>query len=80
MPVEPKPRYADPYGIDDVVEALLIEDGEDVLIAHDRAPSRPDRIVYFVDGVRRTDSLDVLESGPVTRDRDNRTYVRSAVH
>jgi hypothetical protein len=73
MFIEPNPRYSDPYGIDDEeevdLEAVLIEDGEDVLQAHDLSPALPDGPIYFVDGVRRTDfrAHDILEQGTVVR-------------
>ena len=50
-------------------QAVLLEDGEDVLIAHELTPGTLDGPIYFVDGVRRTDFRvhDVLDSGMVVR-------------
>jgi len=73
MFVEPDPRYGDPYGIDDDTEpdeeAVLLEDGDGVLLAHDLDPGLPEGPLYFVDGVRRTDFRvhDILETGMVVR-------------
>jgi len=73
MFIEANPRYGDPYGIDDDTEleeqAVLLEDGEDVLVAHELTPGTLDGPIYFVDGVRRTDfrAHDVLDTGMVVR-------------
>jgi hypothetical protein len=73
MYVEPNPRYSDPYGIDDDLEpeheAVLIEDGEGVLAAHNVESAMPECQLFFVDGVRRTDFRvhDILDSGMVVR-------------
>jgi uncharacterized protein len=73
MFVEPDPRYGDPYGINDDTElaedAFLLEDGENVLQAHDPAPTQLEGPIYFVDGVRRTDFRvhDLLDDGMVVR-------------
>lgn len=73
MFVEPDPRYGDAYAIDDdselEEEAVLLEDGEGVLVAHELVPEDIKGPVYFVDGVRRTDFRvhDVLASGMVVR-------------
>jgi hypothetical protein len=71
MFIEANPRYVDPYGIDDDTEleeqAVLLEDGEDILIAHELTPGTLDGPIYFVDGVRRTDFRvhDILDTGMV---------------
>ncbi len=73
MFVEPNPRYRDPYEIEDDTElageVVLLEDGEDTLVAHSLDPALPEGMLYFVDGVRRTDFRvhDFLDDGTVVR-------------
>lgn len=72
MFVEPDPRYGDAYSIDDEEpdeRAVLLEDGEGVLAAHELVPAPLEGCVYFVDGVRRTDFRvhDLLLTGAVVR-------------
>jgi hypothetical protein len=73
MFVEPDPRYGAVYSIDDDEEpedeALLLEDGEGVLLAHELMPVPLEGSLYFVDGVRRTDFRvhDLLPTGAVVR-------------
>ncbi len=73
MFVEANPRYTDAYSIDDDAQpeeqAVLLEDGEGVLAAHELVPAALEGCIYFVDGVRRTDFRvhDILTSGMVVR-------------
>jgi hypothetical protein len=73
MFVEPNPRYRDPYEIDDDTEltgeVVLVEDGEDALVAHSLVPALPEAPLFFVDGVRRSDFRvhDFLDDGTVVR-------------